>query len=90
MFKLVKQILEIYNTVLNFQTRISAYVVFPNNFFLFMSWLLICVRGDQNVAPWRHWLVQFVCKNNIQVIFRYFDNIQVVYIHTRENSEKDF
>jgi len=32
-----------------------------------MSCLVTCVKGDKNAAPGRHWLVQVVCKNNIQV-----------------------
>ena len=67
MIKLVKEITEKYNTVLNFQTCTSAYVVFTKKFFFFLSFLVTCVRGDKNVATWRHWLVQDVCKNNIQV-----------------------
>jgi hypothetical protein len=78
MFKLVKEMFDIYNKVLNFQTRTSAYVVFTNNFFFFMYCLFTCVMGDHNAAPWRQRLVQVVCKSNIQV----------VYTSMRESSEK--
>jgi hypothetical protein len=79
MFILTKEIFEKCNTVLNFQTRTSAYVVFTN-IFLFMSCLLTYVRGDKNAAPWRRWLVQLFFKNNIYVF----------YTHMREGSEKAF